>query len=166
MAALPTEKLSPSPGRHAGGYLVRFTRSSVIKLIKHSKWKRERYIWESLNKNFRDVLEMNSPSFKSAMSFTWVEKSSWTTTLLTLICFLHKKSKILRTWRIKMTFQPVWFSLFTPIMEAEDDGEGACRQQLFAELVLVLKYRIIFSEGIPYWERPLRHLRCRHSARL
>ena len=53
--------------------------------------------WESLDKNFRDVLEMNSPSFKSAMSFTWVEKSSWTTTLLTLICFLHKKSKILKT---------------------------------------------------------------------
>ena len=40
---------------------------------------------------------MNSPSFKSAMSFTWVEKLSWTTTLLTLICFLHKKSKILKT---------------------------------------------------------------------
>ena len=30
-AALPTEKLSPSPGRQAGGYLDRFTRSSVMK---------------------------------------------------------------------------------------------------------------------------------------
>ena len=60
----------------------------------HSKRKRERYIWESLNQHFRDVLEMNSPSFKSAMSFTRVvKKSSWTTTLLTLICFLHNKTK-------------------------------------------------------------------------
>ena len=40
-----------------------------------------------------------------------------------------------------MTFEPVWFSLFPPIMKAEDDGEGACRQQLFAELVVVLKHK-------------------------
>ena len=48
-----------------------------------------------------------------------------------------------------MTFQPVWFSLFPPIMKAEDDGEGACRQQLFAELVVVLKHKMICSEGLP-----------------
>ena len=30
-------------------------------------------------------------------------------------------------------------------MDAEDDGEGACRQQLWAELFLVLKHRIILS---------------------
>ena len=63
--------------------------------------------------------------------------------------FPAQKSKILRTWRIKMTFQPVWFSLFPPIMKAEDDGEGACRQQLFAELVVVLKHKMICSEGLP-----------------
>ena len=46
-AALSTGKLSPSSGRQAGGYLERFTRSSVMKLIKHSKLKRERYIFKS-----------------------------------------------------------------------------------------------------------------------
>ena len=48
-----------------------------------------------------------------------------------------------------MTFQPEWFSLFTPIMDAEEDGEGACRQQFFAELFFVLKHRMIFSEVLP-----------------
>ena len=41
----------------------------------------------------------------------------------------------------------MWFSLFTPIMKAEDDGEGACRKQLWAELFFVLKHRMIFSEA-------------------
>ena len=44
--------------------------------------------------------------------------------------------------KLKRAFQPVWFSLFSPIMKAEDDGERACRQQLFDEFPLVLKYRI------------------------
>ena len=34
-------------------------------------------------------------------------------------------------------------------MDAEEDGEGACRQQFFAELFFVLKRRMIFSEVLP-----------------
>ena len=33
-------------------------------------------------------------------------------------------------------------------MKAEDDGEGACRQQLWAELLIVLKHRMIFAEDL------------------
>ena len=34
-------------------------------------------------------------------------------------------------------------------MDAEEDGEGACRQKFFAELFFVLKHRMIFSEVLP-----------------
>ena len=39
-------------------------------------------------------------------------------------------------WSVKRTFKPVWFSFFTPIMDTEDDGEGAGRQQLLVVVVI------------------------------
>ena len=43
----------------------------------------------------------------------------------------------------------MWFPFFSPIMEAKDDGKGASRQQLWAELFFILKHRMIFTEGLP-----------------
>ena len=65
----------------------------------------------------RAWISSNSPSFRRAMSFVWFEKLGWTTTLLTLMCFLKEGMKkykketkhlfssmsLLRSWSPRMT---------------------------------------------------------------
>ena len=101
-AALPTEKPSPSSGRQAGGYLVRFTRSSVIKWTFKMK-KREvhlrvfkstfqRCAWNELTK-FQEcnVIHM---SWKVIMNNDFAHSDM----------FPAQKGKILKTWDIWRTF--------------------------------------------------------------
>ena len=53
--------------------------------------------------------------------------------------FPAQKMQNIKKLGFKRSSPPAWFSLFTPIMDAKDDREGGCRQQLFAQLSLVLK---------------------------
>ena len=119
MAALPTGKLSPSPGRHAGGYLVRFTRSSVMKLIKHSKLKRERYIlefykfqrcaWNELTK-FQEcnVIHMSwkvlmNNNFADSDMFPAQKRQNTKNFKLKGLFNLSGSLSFLRSWRPRMT---------------------------------------------------------------
>ena len=85
------------------------------------------------------------PRRSRAMSFTESLKSSWTRTLLTLICrlILIDQYKIIS----RKILTPAWLIGFLPVMEAKHDGEGAGGQQLLFVLLLVLVLVVIQAVG-------------------
>ena len=67
------------------------------------------------------------------MSFVWFENIGWTTTLLTLMCFLKEGVKKYKKEKI-----PSFFYVFATVMKSQDDRKGLRWEQLFSVTFLGL----------------------------
>ena len=81
------------------------------------------------------------------MSFAESVKSSWTRTLLTLICLLVNKRLMYMSVLI-MSVSPVGLLGVPPIMEAKHDGEGAGGQQFPAVLLVLLVLLVLVIQAV------------------